>query len=306
MFKTAIDAGVDSIMVWHISCPSLQNDAIDGMYPPATLSHDLMTKVLKEELGFSGVVVSDALDMGGFLRWIYEQDEAEVECFKAGGNMLLWPQLRVVEHILEKVEKGEIPMSRVEDAVSRILKMKQKIIKSEKCENAHDFAQRTVDMLSKRGTCLIRNSMIPIDGEKIKKVRIVGVSTDDKRKELNILKDEFEKHGAHVEVYENWCNYHVDFSGVNKDYDLLIFVYMLDNQIPNPTAVPAVTTHTSLIFDRDKTIIASFTSPFILRQFCKTAKTYINGYIDEISLRNFVKGVYGEVKFEGSPTVRVI
>lgn len=306
MFKTAIDAGVDSIMVGHISCPSLQNDAVDGIYPPATLSYDLMTKVLKEEMGFSGVVVSDALDMGGFLRWIYEQDDAEVECFKAGCDMLLWPQLRVVEHILEKVENGEIPMSRVEDAVSRIMKMKEKIKKTEKCEDAHEFAQRTVDTLSKNGTCLIKNSMIPIDAEKIKKIRLVGISTDDKRKELNILKDEFEKHGASVEVYTQWCNYHADFSGVNKDYDLLVFAYMLDNQVPNPIGAPAVTTHTSLIFDRDKTIIASFTSPFILKQFCETAKTYVNGYIDEISLRNFVKGVYGEIEFGGSPAVKVI
>ena len=66
MFKTAIDAGVDSIMVGHISCPSLQNDAVDGIYPPATLSYDLMTKVLKEEMGFSGVVVSDALIWADF------------------------------------------------------------------------------------------------------------------------------------------------------------------------------------------------------------------------------------------------
>ncbi|MDY3929570.1 MAG: glycoside hydrolase family 3 N-terminal domain-containing protein [Clostridia bacterium] len=306
MFKVAIEAGVDAIMPGHISCPALQNDAVDGIYPPATLSYDLITKVLKGEMGFEGVVVSDALDMGGFLRWIYEQDEAEVKCFEIGVDMLLWPQLRTIDNIEKKLLNGEIPMERLEDAYSRIMKMKNKISKRPKVPDAVEFAKKTAEALAQKGTCVLRNSGLPIDKNKVKKIRLVGVSTKDIKKELGILKEEMEKRGAEVEVLESWCNYHADFSSVNKDYDLLIFAYMLEKDIPDPVGEPAVTIHTSLVFDRDKTIIASFTSPYILNTYCETAKNYINSYSDETSLRTFVKGIYGETELTGTPSVKII
>jgi len=306
MFQTAIDAGVDSVMIGHISAPAIQNDDVDGSYPPASLSYDLVTKVLKGEMGFNGVVVSDALDMGGFLRWIYEQDEAEVKCFEIGVDMLLWPLLRTIDNIEKAVLEGKIPMERVEDAFSRIMKMKEKLPERKEVPGCHEFAKKIAEKLAQKGTCLIRNKLIPIDKNKIKKIRLVGISTDDCSKQLNILKEEFEKHGAEVELIDKWCNYHVDFATVNKDYDLVVFAYMLSRDIPNPIGAPAVTIHTSMIFDREKTIIASFTSPYILKQYCEVAPTYINSYNDETSLRTFVKGVYGECEFGGTPSVDVM
>ena len=55
-----------AIMVGHRAMPPLQNDAVDGEYPPATLSYGLTTTLLREKLGFRGVTVTDALMMGGF------------------------------------------------------------------------------------------------------------------------------------------------------------------------------------------------------------------------------------------------
>ena len=308
MFQTAIDAGVDAIMVGHICAPALQNDAVDGSYPPATLSHDLMTKLLKETMGFQGVVVSDALDMGGFLRWIYEQDEAEVKCFEAGCDMLLWPQLRVIDHIEEKINSGEIPMERLDDAVSRILAMKQKLKPTSQAQDAFRYAEETVAELAKKGTYIIKNRLIPLQNKACKKVRIVGVATneEEEKRVLGILKDEFQKHGAEVETMDFWCNYHADFSTVDKDYDLLVYAYLLEPDMPNPIGKPAVTIHNSLIFDRDKTIIASFSSPYVFQQYCETATTYVNSYRNEESLRAFVRGIYGECEFSGNPSVKVV
>jgi beta-N-acetylhexosaminidase len=308
MFKTAIDAGVDAIMAGHISAPAFQGDAVDGMYPPATLSYDLITKLLKETLGFKGVVVSDALDMGGFLRWIYEQDEAEIKCFEAGCDMLLWPQLRVVDNIEERIKSGKIPMSRLDDALSRILSMKSKIKETSMHKTTYEYAEKTVSDLAQKGTYLLKNNIIPINADTCKKVRIVGIATNlqEEKKMLEILKDEFEKHGAKAETMEDWCNYHADFDTVNKDYDLLIYAYLLEPDVPNPIGRPAVTIHNSLVFDREKTIIASFSSPYVFRQYCETAKTYVNSYKNEESLRTFVRGVYGECEFSGNPSVKVL
>lgn len=308
MFKTAIEAGVDSVMIGHISAPAFQDDAVDGMYPPASLSHDLVTKLLKQKLGFGGVVVSDALDMGGILRWIYEQDEAEIKCFEAGCDMLLWPQLRVIDNIEKRIKSGEIPMSRLDDAVSRILDMKSKIKEEKPQKTTYEYAEKTISDLAKKGTYILKNSLIPIKSENYKKVRIVGVATNGEaeKKMLETLKDEFEKHGAEVETMETWCNYHADFETVDKNYDLLVYAYLLEQDVPNPIGSPAVTIHSSLAFDRDKTIIASFSSPYVFKQYCETAKTYVNSYRNEESLRTFVRGVYGECEFSGKPPVRVM
>ena len=66
VFQALIDSGVACIMPGHITLPSYQTEKINGFYPPATLSRELLTGLLKGEMGFKGVVVSDALTMGGF------------------------------------------------------------------------------------------------------------------------------------------------------------------------------------------------------------------------------------------------
>lgn len=305
MFQKAIDSGVAAIMAGHISCPALQNDGIDGIYPPATLSYDLITKVLKNEMSFEGVVVSDALDMGGFLRWEYEQEQAEVKCYEIGIDMLLWPQLYTVENIVGAVERGEIPMSRVEDAFGRVMRMKQKLYKKTRIPD-REFAESVAERLAPKSAYMIKNKLIPIDKEKYKKIRIVGIATDEKKlKKLDILKEEFEKHGAEVEVFCNCGRYHVDFRTVDKNYDLLIYAYMLSADTPNPTGAAAVTIHNSLVYDSEKTIVASFGSPYVFRQYCENAKTFVNSYDNEASLRTFVSGVYGESEFAGTPPVKI-
>src|SRR5690606_16334650 len=123
IFRAIIDSGVASIMTGHITLPAYQKERMDGGYLPATLSYELTTSLLKEQLGFQGVVVSDALIMGGFSGW-YEPTRAELECFKAGTDVLLWPSLDYFDNMEKAIERGEISMERLDDAVSRVWAMK--------------------------------------------------------------------------------------------------------------------------------------------------------------------------------------
>ena len=77
-------------------------------------------------MGFEGVVVTDALDMGGFNGWYKDLETSEIESFKAGFDMMLWPSANYVENMTQAVENGYIPMERLDDAVSRILRVKAK------------------------------------------------------------------------------------------------------------------------------------------------------------------------------------
>ena len=92
-YKAFIDSGVKTIMAGHITLPDYPQELSKkfGLPLPATLNKHLITDLLKGELGFEGIVVTDALNMGGFKGWFDSQEVAELESFKAGCDMMLWP-----------------------------------------------------------------------------------------------------------------------------------------------------------------------------------------------------------------------
>lgn len=102
VFEEVIKSGVYSVMSGHITLPSYQKEIFDnGMKLPATLSHELIENLLKKEMGFDGVVVTDALGMGGFNGWYKTMDISQIESFKAGCDMMLWPSENYVKNMTE-------------------------------------------------------------------------------------------------------------------------------------------------------------------------------------------------------------
>jgi beta-N-acetylhexosaminidase len=122
-FERAIQAGVDSVMVAHVSVPTLEPDS----NRVATTSKLVVTDLLKDQLKFKGIVVTDALDMAGLTR-MYANDigRAAVEAFKAGNDLLLIPvDLDAsVRSMVQAVKSGEIPKSRLDSSVRKILELK--------------------------------------------------------------------------------------------------------------------------------------------------------------------------------------
>ncbi|MFJ6796580.1 glycoside hydrolase family 3 protein [Streptomyces sp. NPDC091268] len=119
-FRAAVEAGVDAVMTAHIVFP-----ALDPSGDPATLSRPIVTGILRERLGFRGVVVTDALDMAG-VRQKYGDDRIPVLALKAGCDQLLNPPDLglAVRSVLAAVESGELPRARIEESVLRILELK--------------------------------------------------------------------------------------------------------------------------------------------------------------------------------------
>ncbi|MEW9501814.1 glycoside hydrolase family 3 protein [Jeotgalibacillus marinus] len=118
-FKAAIDAGVDAIMPGHIVVPALDDSDL-----PATFSRVILTDLLRGELGFSGLIVTDSLDMAGAN--VFPPERVAVETFKAGADVLLNPPDVDLAYnaMLEAVRNGEISENRVDQSVSRILEIK--------------------------------------------------------------------------------------------------------------------------------------------------------------------------------------
>jgi len=120
-FQKAIAAGVDSVMVAHVTVPALDPKSV------ATVSPQIVTDLLRKDLHFPGIIVTDALDMAGLTR-LYASDigREAVDAFKAGNDVLLIPpDLDAADRaMVAAVKSGEIPESRLDESVLKILKVK--------------------------------------------------------------------------------------------------------------------------------------------------------------------------------------
>lgn len=119
-FADGIEAGVDIIMVGHISCPQMT-----GNEEPASLSEKMITGVLREDMGFDGVVITDAMNMGAIAE-NYSPAEAAVKAVLAGVDMILMPEdfQQAYTGVLNAVKSGKITQERIDASVIRIIGLK--------------------------------------------------------------------------------------------------------------------------------------------------------------------------------------
>ena len=122
-FRAAIEAGVDSIMTAHIAVPALAPPDL-----PATLSSAILTDLLRKEMGFKGLVVTDALDMGGITKG-FGGAEAAVRALEAGADVLLMPvdPEAALKAVVAAVENGRLTRRRIEESVVAILSAKERV-----------------------------------------------------------------------------------------------------------------------------------------------------------------------------------
>jgi len=125
-FKKIIDADVYSIMSAHISLPEIQKEP--GI--PSSLSPEIVNGLLREDLGFDGVVYTDAMEMGGISN-NFTREYAYVQAIKAGCDVLInsgrFSSDTLIGYIEEAVKRGILSEDRIDQSVRRILKMKQKL-----------------------------------------------------------------------------------------------------------------------------------------------------------------------------------
>lgn len=173
-FQAAITSGVGAIMVAHIWYPALEPEA----NLPATLSHNIITDLLRDELGFDGLIITDALDMDA-IDTVYNYPEAVVRAVKAGVDMVisahigLESQAAAIQAVVDAVRAGEISEERIHDSVRRILAAKtrygilnwQPLDESSATErvNAADHAG-LVDEMFRQGITVVydRNDRVPV------------------------------------------------------------------------------------------------------------------------------------------------
>lgn len=180
-FRAAVRAGIDSIMTAHIQFP-----ALDDSGDPATLSHPILTGILREELGYDGVVVTDSLGMQG-VRTKYGDDRVPVLALKAGVDQLLNPPdlATAWNAVLKAVQDGELTESRLDESILRILRLKARLRLFDAPYVSQKGVDRTVgtaahlaaaDRIAERTTTLLVNKagLLPLSRRTHRKVLVVG------------------------------------------------------------------------------------------------------------------------------------
>lgn len=119
-FRAGIEAGVDMIMVGHIAAPEITGDNT-----PCSLSKEVITEILREELDYDGIIITDALNMGAISEY-YGADEAAIKALKAGCDMILMPEDFVLafDGVVNAVKEGTISEERINDCLKRVYRVK--------------------------------------------------------------------------------------------------------------------------------------------------------------------------------------
>ncbi len=180
-FQEAIRAGVDGIMPGHLRIPALEQQPI-----PATMSRRILQGLLRDEMGFKGLIFSDAMEMGGIVQH-FSSDEAVERVFNAGCDLLvmLSDNEEAVDVLRNAVKHGRIAEERVNESVARILAAKTKLgLSDHRKVDVETLPQRlnspnaqaTAHRAALAGITLVKNThgLIPIKPDT--KVAVIAVS----------------------------------------------------------------------------------------------------------------------------------
>lgn len=318
-FKKAIEAGVQAIMTAHLHIPAL--DPTPDL--PATLSYPILTDLLRKEMEFQGLIVTDAMGMGG-VTTLYTPEEAALRAVNAGVDMLLLPPKpkEVIQTLIKAVSEGQISASKIDASVKRILEAKARLglhrnqftdiemlgRKIASTENLQQ-AERTFDS----SMTLVRNEgdILPISGDN--KMAVFSLSSDyggyfagrtfvEEMKKRNPQLIEFY---AEASTGEEFIMEAVETA---KDAEVVV-VGLFSRLRAGKGSVGIDPKHIQLIRNLSEgspsVVVVSFGSPYFLRHFPDT-DVYLCAYryADEAQ-KSAAKALFGEIDITGKLPVSI-
>lgn len=200
-FQQAMDAGIDAIMTAHVTFPKIDDTKAiskkDGteIAVPATLSHKVLTGLMREDMGFKGVIVTDAMNMGAISEHFGPVDAA-IRAVKAGADILLMPVgiQAVANGLYDSVNAGDISEDRLEQSVERILtlKLNRGIVKAEVEKSIDEKVANAIQVVGSadhkaiekeaaaKSITLVKNeAVLPLQLAVDEKIVVVGSSSSE-------------------------------------------------------------------------------------------------------------------------------
>ena len=318
-FRAAISAGASSVMTGHLSVPAIEPDS----NTPATLSHNILTGLLRNELGYHGLIVTDAMEMGG-ITVRFSPGEAAVRAVAAGVDCVLMSPVpdAAFEALQGAVKSGRISKERLDESVRRILQAKARLglnISRLVDLNAlnHKFGsiawQKEAQEISDRGVTLLRDTphRLPLDGTKPSRALLLAFYADPEPYPGEDLERELRNR------FDSVTTLRADTRFVNAgilklpspdSYDVAIvafFVRVSDRKgnvdVPAEQAALA-----EQVYKTGKTVITvGLGSPYLIERFPQ-AETWLAAFgISDVAQISVARALFGEIPVRGRLPVTV-
>jgi len=318
-FRAAIAAGAGSVMTGHLNVPALEPDP----NTPATLSSHILTGLLRKELGFQGLVVTDAMDMGG-ITVRFAPGEAAVRAVLAGADCLLMPPVpdAAFEALQQAVKSGRVSRERLEASVRRILEAKARLglnknrLVDVNGMNAH-FAetawQKQAQVISDRGITLLRDTphRLPLDGTKPSRALLLAFYADPEPTPGEDLERELRSRFDSVTTIRADTRFR-DAANIKlpkpDSYDvaiLALFVRVSDRK--GTVSVPAEQAAlANQVYKSGKPVITlAFGSPYLIEGFPQ-AETWLGAFgISDVAQISMARALFGEIPVRGHLPVTI-
>ena len=294
-FRAAIAAGVSTMMTGHIAVPALEPDAS----VPATMSRKISTDLLRQQMGFAGLVVTDSLDMGG-VTVRYPPAEIAVRAVLAGADVLLTPPApdAALAGLREAAATGRIPLARIDEAVTHVLRAKARLGLYENRQvslealpsllGSTEFAREAQD-IADRGVTLLRDTphALPLDPARPTRALLVAIAGDPDVNAGQELERELRSRVDSLKTLRFDTRF-VDVASLKlppaESYDVMIvaiFVRVADRKgsigLPDDQAdavhrllVENNAQKTAGVAEK-RIIVASFGSPYVIERFPEAA-----------------------------------
>src|SRR5437016_13741661 len=318
-FRAAIAAGVGSIMTGHLNVPALEPDS----NTPATLSSHILTEVLRKDLGFQGLVVTDAMDMGG-ITVRFAPGEAAVRAVLAGTDCLLMPPVpdAAFEALEGAVKSGRISKRRLDESVRRILQAKARLgLNKNRLVDVnvlnHKFGsvawQQQAQEISDRGVTLLRDKphRLPLDGTKPSRALLLAFYADPEPYPGEDLERELRSR------FDSLTTLRADTRFVNAStlklpspdaYDVAIvaFFVRVSDRKGNVDVPPEQVGLAEQIYKTGKPVITvAFGSPYLIEGFPQ-AETWLAAFgISDVAQISLARALFGEIPVRGHLPVTV-
>jgi len=305
-FASAFAQGVWSVMIGHIALPAWDGtpDA-RGAYRPATVNPRIVTDLLRKEMGFDGLIVTDDMNMGGVAGYMNFRD-LTVNCIKAGCDMLLFPQLPESYHALTAaVESGELPEERINEAARRVLEFKARLglhlgtnNTEEPSDTVHHEFDEAARNIEENSIHLVQdvNGILPLKDLK-PGAKVLTITLTNDGIDCPLIDEELRARGFEVEHIAAPALSQVDPYLDKVDAIFVNLTFRANWCIGSPRAVgPQNRVFMNGFYMRHpRVIFTSFGSPYHLRQF-PTFPVYINMHSTSSgSQRAAVKAWFGEI-----------
>ena len=319
VWQAAADADCASFMLGHSSFPAADPGFARGSIPrPATASKKVMD-ILRKDMGFRGVAVTDAVSMKA-LAAAFDHEDVYIECFNAGNDVILFCHDDYIDVMEKAVLDGRVSMERLDEAVGRVLDLKQRLglfgdlpEPQPLSEEEHAHFHRVCYDIGKNAITLLnnRNGALPFDPQKVHRAAVIVLAPYEPfREDLQVAIDALERRGIRVTVVNSLSSKHQleDLAGSN---DLLIYACYLAQA--NPEGMPFYSRHEDLVtlfnglsYGAEKSVAVSFGNPSIYYNYFEEADIYLNAYSsDPDTMEAFVDGILGEFPFTGKSPVKL-